>query len=307
MTLESFRSRMLLIGVAAFFAVTGPVFTLGKGLSSEPTPSPAEVKEIGDRAIASQHRNDDALVRYERVERQIEYTGDDQPRTLSDKTYRVVPTGTGTLKLLLRTNETPVGESLYREELETWAKTLEMAVDPRNPKIQGALAKEAARRRERAEMVDAVRDAYITTWAGREMEDGYSCDKLRLDPNPDFKPHDLATGLLSHARLTIWIDRKSGQVVRGDANIISDISFGGGFLGKVYRGGHLMLKQRPVAPDVWLASYFQYDFSGRKLLFGFEDHQRVEIHDYRDLGAVPQALAIARDDISRVESFSGDP
>jgi hypothetical protein len=105
----------------------------------------------------------------------------------------------------------------------------------------------------------------------------------------------------------LWIDQKSGQVVQGDADIIRDIGFGGGFLGKVYRGGHFVLKQRPVTPDIWLASYYQYDFSGRKLMFGFEDHKKVEISRYRDLGTVSQALEVARNDIAKSGAFAGDP
>jgi hypothetical protein len=298
---------MLLMGLAAIVATMAPVLVLGGNQAPQSAPSPAELRAIGDRTIANQHRDDDALENYERIEHEIQTTGGPQPHIVDDKTYRTVPTGTGTLHLQLRENGGPVSASVYRQQLETWAKTLEMAVNPGDPRIQGALAKAATRRSERTQVVDATQQAYITTWLGREMQDGYACDKLQLDPNPNFQPHDAAPEILTHARLTLWIDQKSGQVVRGDADIIRDISFGGGFLGKVYRGGHFVLKQRPVTPNIWLASYYQYDFSGRKLMFGFEDHKKVEISRYRDLGAVSQALAVARNDIARAGTFTGDP
>jgi hypothetical protein len=298
--------RTFLVCVLAL-ATMVPWRAVGGNQANQPAVSAAELRAMGERAIANQHRDDDALETYERTEREIQTTSGTQPRVLSDKTYRVVPTGTGTLHLLLREGGAPVSAFVYRQELETWARTLEMAVDPGNSRIQGARDKDAARRRERTEMVDTVRQAYITTWLGHEMQDGYLCDKLQLEPNPDFQPPDEAMEILTHAQVMLWIDPKSGQVVRGDADILRDIPFGGGFLGKVYRGGHFVLKQRPVAPNIWLAWYYQYDFSGRKLMFSFEDHKKVEISRYRDLGSVSQALAVARSDISRAGTFSGDP
>ena len=42
-------------------------------------------------------------------------------------------------------------------------------------------------------------------------------------------------------------------------------------------------------------------------MFGFEDHKKVEISRYRDLGTVSQALAVARSDIANVATFAGSP
>ena len=88
---------------------------------------------------------------------------------------------------------------------------------------------------------------------------------------------------------------------------IRDIGFGGGFLGKLYRGGHLMMKQRPMTAEIWLPSYYQFDFAGRKLMFGFEEHEKIDVSRYRDLGSVTQALAVARNDMANAGTFAGDP
>jgi hypothetical protein len=307
-----FPGHLVLAALAALGTMTASAqaLVMASGADhrvSQSAPASADVRAIGGRAVANQHRDDDALERYERIERQMQVTGGAQPRITDEKTYRIVPTGTGTLRLQLRANSVTVSVPTYRGELETWEKTLEMALDPHNPEIQDALARAVARRTERNEIVDATLQGYISKWIGREMQDGYLCDKLQLDPDPHFRPHDASTEILGHARVTLWIDQRSGQVVRGDAEIIHDISFGGGFLGKVYRGGYFVLKQHPVTPDIWLASYYQYDFSGRKLMFGFEDHKKVEISRYRDLGTVSQALAVARSDIANVATFAGSP
>jgi hypothetical protein len=262
---------------------------------------------IGERAIANQHRDDAALDTYEWIQHDVQTSGGAQPKILDDKTSRIVPTGTGNLHLLLREGGSPVSAAGYRQALETWAKTLETAVNPNDPRIQGALEKERERNGERGKLVDSARQAYITQWLGAEMQDGFLCDKLQLDPNPSFQPRNTAGEILIRTRVTLWIDQKSGQIVRGNADIIHDVGFGGGLFGKIYRGSHFLLRQYPVAPEVWLPSYYQYDLTGRKLMFGFEYHKKEQFTRYRNLGTVRQALAVARADIARSGSFAGDP
>jgi hypothetical protein len=304
------HGRMPLMALAALVAAMAPALVIGQSRgairttqSAAPTGDP---QTIGDRAIANDHRDDSALETYERIQREILTTGGSRPRILSDKTVRIVPTGTGTLHLLLRENGASVSPSAYRDELETWARTLEMAVNPANPELQGALAKAAARRAKQAKIVESFRQAYIGAWLGRESQDGHLCDKLQLRPNPSFQSYDTPTEFLSHARVLLWVDTDSGQVARAEAEIVSDVSFGGGILGKIYRGGHFLLKQRPVAPGIWLPYFYQYDYAGRKVLFTFEEHKKVDITRYRDLGAVSHALAVARSDIATGGALPGD-
>jgi hypothetical protein len=60
-------------------------------------PSDADIQLRAQKLIDNQHHNDEVLEQYERVERHVDRTGGDTPRVLEDKTYRVVPTGTGTI------------------------------------------------------------------------------------------------------------------------------------------------------------------------------------------------------------------
>ena len=291
---------------AATISLLVAALALAGGMPGQ-SDTPPNAHAIGDRAVAAQHRDDAALETYERVEREVQMSGDSPPVVEQDRIYRVVPTGTGTLRLLLRDRGMPVTPDIYRQELQTWIRTLEAALNPNADDVRGAFARAEEKRRTRTTIVDATREAYIATWLGREMQDGYSCDKLRLDPNPNFRPRTTAAEFLAHARATLWVDEKSGHVVRGEAEILRDISFGGGVLGKVYKGGHLLLKQQPVAPDVWLPVLYQYDLSGRKFVFTFQLHNRVEVDHYRNLGPVSQALAVARNDLARSASFRGEP
>jgi hypothetical protein len=296
-------------------ALIGLVFPAGGRLSAQSAPAsqadnrpltPEEIHALVDRAIAAQHRDDAVLNTYERIERQIARAGADSHVTEA-KTYRVVPTGSGTLRLLIKEGEKPVSQETYIRQLRAWQEVLTIAVNPDDPREKTAEEKQRKKMKDRAEFVDAARDAFHVSWSGRETHDGRTYAKLILEPNPQFRPKSRSQELLTHARATIWIDESSGHLARGEAEIIRDISFGGGILGKIYRGGHFSMEQSEVTPGIWLPRRYQYDFVGRKLFFGFEVHESTEVRHYQKIGGPKEALAIVRQDIQSGRGSPGDP
>jgi hypothetical protein len=114
-------------------------------------------------------------------------------------------------------------------------------------------------------------------------------------------------GALAHVSAKIWVDHTADQLVRGEARVTNDISFGGGILGKLYRGGVVSMEQAEVAPGVWLPTRYQYDFAGRKFLFPFEEHQLIEVSRYRRVGPPQEALALVQDELAHGKPFLTDP
>ncbi|HUJ30109.1 MAG TPA: hypothetical protein VLY23_02430 [Candidatus Acidoferrum sp.] len=270
-------------------------------------PSDAEFKARTDLLIAHQHADDLAGAEYEHIERQIDRSSGLTPQTLEEKTYRVVPTGTGTLRILLKNDGKATNAEDYRKQLRAWKEVLELALRPDDPRAKSAYAKFEKKKRDRAEMVDATRDAFLKKWVKREMLDGFDCDVVELEPNPAFHPHSLLQEAVTHFRAKIWVDHDSDQLVHAQAEVIRDISFGGGILGKLYRGGVFSLDQAPVAPGIWLARRYQYDFSGRKFLFMFEVHQVVESRQYHRVGPPKEALALVQNEMATGKVVTSDP
>lgn len=275
--------------------------------SQERTPTLDEVRTMADRAITAQHQDDAAINGYERIERHVVRTSATADRVTEDKTYRVVPTGSGTLKVLIKDGGKPVSQDEYLRQLRAWEQVLEVAANPKDPRARADQEKWQKRTKDREDLVDAARQAYHATWLGRETHDGHVCAKLLLEPKPEFQPRSRSAEMLMHARATIWIDEASGQLARGNAEIIKDISFGGGILGKIYRGGGLDMQQAEIAPGVWFPTRYQYDFVGRKFLFGFEVHEYTEISHYRWLGTPQEALALVRRELQSGQGVPGDP
>jgi hypothetical protein len=278
-------------------------------LSNQQTqpPSDADLRARTDKLIANQHADDLAIEEWERVERHVDRTGGNNPRILDDKSYRVVPTGPGTLKILLQENGKPVDSADYRKQLLAWRDLLQLALNPYDSRIKAAYAKAEKKKRDRAELVEAARGAYTLKWAGRENLNGHDCDVIQLDPNPAFHPHTTLQEALLHANAKIWVDRNALQILRAEAHIIRDVSFGAGILGKLYRGGVFFLEQTEVAPGVWLPARYQYDYTGRKFLFTFEQHQFIEVSRYRRDGTPTQALLVAQEELSSEKPLPGDP
>jgi hypothetical protein len=270
-------------------------------------PSDEEIRARAKKLMANQHSDDEALELYERVERHIDRTGGIDPRTLEDRTYRIVPTGGGNQKIVLKDEGKPVDPAAYNRQLRTLAGLLATMADPNNPKTKAALAKREKRQRERAEFLDAMMDAFLPKWVGSETWNGHACDVIELNPNPNFRPRSMFQDALSHVNAKIWVDHDYNQMARGEARVTSDISFGGGILGKLYRGGIVSMEQAEVAPGVWLPTRYQYDFSGRKFLFAFQQHQVIEVIRYRRVGRAKEALQIVQNELASGKTFDGDP
>jgi hypothetical protein len=267
-------------------------------------PSDAELKALGDRIIAALHNNDTMMDEYERIEHHSTFSGPDR-HVVDDKTFRVVPTGTGTLRLLVKENGKPVDPEMYKKQLRDWEQVLEIAINPKDLRQQAAYGKWQKRMKERRDAVEAARQAFHTTWVGRETRNGRPVTVLALEPNPNYAAQTMLENVLTHTRLKIWVDEASANIVLAEAEIVRDVPFGGGLLGKLYRGARFSIDTAEIAHGFWAPTRMQYDYTGRKFLFVFEAHEITETTRYRRDGSPAQALALVRDELSR--GVAADP
>src|SRR5579884_1598213 len=161
---------------------------LAASLPPRPAPGAAGDDLAGDlvaRVIANQHANDRALYRYERVERRVSY---EDHAVVSDETYRLVPTGTGRLSLLVKRGDQKVSLAAYQKELRDWQEVLRHAVDPNDPRQRRSKEQQLRRDRKRAELIDAIGRAFHFTWQGEEEAEGRRLARIALEPDPSFRP-----------------------------------------------------------------------------------------------------------------------
>jgi hypothetical protein len=285
-------------------ALIAILFVLGSLPPAAPQVSEGRARALVERVVANQHRNDRALYEYERVERRVGYRDD---AVDSDETYRLVPTGTGRLSLLIERGDQPVSPGYYQKELRDWQEVLRHAVDPNDPREQHSKQVQEKRDRERTELIDAIGRAFRCTWLGEEEVNGRKLAHIALDPDPSFQPTTRETEMLRHVRASAWIDVEAGQLVRGRADITSDISVASGVAGKIYSGGWFEIEQTQAAPGVWLPARIEYSIRGRKFLFSFTEHKLEASSRYRHIGTARQALEVVRRDIASGKFFPGEP
>ena len=278
----------------------------GAIITGNPAPSPEQIHSLIMRAVENQHRDDRALEEFERTEHVVTRRGENA-EIVTDLTTRVLPSETGNIKLQMAENGVPVSPELYRHELESAVDALDLAMHP-NDRYKEDLAKFERRRRDHAELVDTATKAFRVTWAGRETRNdsagGRTLVKLLLEPDPDYKPINRFAASFQHIHATLWVDEAQAQFARLEADIATDITFGGGVAGKVYHGGHVAMVQEEVAPGIWLPTLYDYEVDGRKFLFAFGIHERTEITRYRRVGPPQQALEIVRNELNNLAAAS---
>jgi hypothetical protein len=257
-----------------------------------------------ERVIANQHRNDRALYEYERVERRVSYQ---DHAAASEEIYRLVPTGTGRLSLLIKRGDKPVSLAAYQRELRDWQEVLGHAIDPNDPRERRSKQQQEQRERKRAELIAAMQRAFRFTWLGEEVVNGRKLAHIALDPDPSYQPTSRETEMLRHVRANAWIDVDATQLVRGHADITSDISAAGGLIGKIYSGGWFEIEQAQVAPGIWEPARIEYSIRGRMFLFSFTEHKLEVSSRYRYIGTPREALEVVRRDLESGKLFPGDP
>ncbi len=268
-------------------------------LASDAPPTNAELSAFIDRVVANQLADDAALPLYQRIERRQtrEHASDTAPAV--DKTYRVIPIGTGAgWRVLVEDHGHPVPAADYQAQIVSVERALEIVTDPANAKSKRDIEKYQRHLKDRADLVASARNGYMFSWIGRESRDGRTLIKIHMDPNPKFKATSRETEIFSHTTATLWVDEASEHVARIEAELNSDFGVVGGVVGKAYRGSHLVIEQTEVAPGVWLPSLYQYDLSLREFLFSSEFHERTEASRYVRIGPPKEALAFIRRELS---------
>ena len=272
----------------------------GNGSAFAAAPSGPANNEMVRDAVAGIKNGEHAMYLYERIER-VEYrrdANDSAPQSV--KVSRVVPAGTGIAKIPLGEDGKPSDAEAYREELNKLLNSLQWAAKSGEPQQRDAYQKVQKKQKDRDELIDATKSAFLFTYMDSEARGDRRLSKYRMEPNPAFKPTSRATSIFARVKGFVWVDEASHELARVQGEVTEDISLGV-FLAKVYKGSHFMQERYEMAPGLWLPSFTQYDFDGRKFFSSFAVHEKTFYSGYKKIGTPAEAIPQIQSEIAGLE------
>lgn len=164
------------------------------------------------------------------------------------------------VKEIIETPEGDVARLLSREDKPIAGDALQAEKDRLNnlfahPEIQAHRHKKEQEDSGHADnFIKLLPDAFAYQYQG--IVDGASGPAYRLTfvPNPKFNPPNREAEVYHGMAGELWIDVKEKRMVRFDAHIIQDVDFGWGIVGRLFKGGTILVQQKDVGGGRWEAT-----------------------------------------------------
>jgi hypothetical protein len=218
-------------------------------------------------------------------------------------TKQLIETRDGSVAMLVAVNDKPLTPADLSKE-QTRLQTL--LTDPSKQ-----------RHRQQAEAEDTVRalkvlrslhNAFLYTDAGPMTAGTLQVERFTFVPNPKFNPPDLETQVLAALSGEIWIDPDHARVIRLEGKLQQDVEFGWGILGRLSKGGWIIIDQADVGDGIWRVVKFQMKMTGRVLIRNraFDTVEETTKYEPVPAGlAYQQAIAMLREGPPAADAGAG--
>jgi len=186
-------------------------------------------------------------------------------------TKEIVETKDGDVARLIAAGDKPLSGDAEQTEIDRLNNLLA------HPEIQEHRHKKEQEDSNRAnEMIRMLPDAFLYHFEG--MVDGPNgpCYRLSFKPNPNFTPPDREGEVYHGMAGELWIDEREERMVKLDAHLIADVNFGWGILGKLFKGGTIVVEQKDVGNGHWETTHMALHLQGKILMIKSLDIQTTE-------------------------------
>ena len=166
------------------------------------------------------------------------------PRLTSTK--EIVETIDGNVARLLSVNDVPLAPEDEQRELERLAT---LAANPNLQKHRKQNEDDDARIV--MKLLRMLPDAFLYQYAGSFNGPTGMVQRFTFKPNPKFDPPDLETQALTAMNGELRIDAAQERVLRLEGHLQQDTTYGWGILGKLNKGGWIVMEQADVGGKQW--------------------------------------------------------
>jgi hypothetical protein len=230
---------------------------------STPKFAPPQSHELLDRALASElraARDTSHPMRY-RLRKC-------SPRLTSTK--EILETRDGAVARLVSINDKPLSQV---DEQKEAARLDALLADPGRQRHRKQNEDQDTERA--LKVLRALPSAFLYQLVGTVAGPSGKVEKFAFRPNPNFSPPDLETQVLTAMTGEIWIDTAQERVTRLEGHLERDVDFGWGILGRLNKGGWIVIEQADVSKRQWRIVRFQMVMTGR-VLFKTKSFDTVE-------------------------------
>jgi hypothetical protein len=178
-----------------------------------------------------------------------------------DTTKAIVETTDGDVARLIAVNGQPLSADADRAELD---RLDNLAA---HPELQEHRRKSEQKDADRiTHLLGLLPDAFLYRFEGMVPCAASQCYRLTFTPSPQFTPPDIEANIFRGIAGEVWIDQSQERLTRLDARFISDVDFGFGILGKLNKGGTVLLEQTDVGGHDWELTGLKIHVTGKALL-----------------------------------------
>jgi len=186
-------------------------------------------------------------------------------------TKEIVETKDGDVARLIAVNDKPLDTEAQHAEIE---RLNNLAA---HPELQEHRRKREKEDSDRAnEMIRLLPDAFLYKYEGMVDGPNGTCYRLSFQPNPNFNPPDREAQVYHGMAGELWIDKGQERMVKLDAHLIADVDFGWGILGRLYKGGSILVEQADVGEHHWETTHMKLSLTGKALLIKNLNFQTTE-------------------------------
>ncbi|HEX5234912.1 MAG TPA: hypothetical protein VFW25_06225 [Silvibacterium sp.] len=177
-------------------------------------------------------------------------------------TKEIIETKDGDVARLIAIGDKPLSPDAEAAEIQR-LKTL-LA----HPEIEAHRRKREQADANRAdEMVRLLPNAFIYKFEGMEQGPSGPTYRLSMTPNRSFVPPDREAEVYHGMAGELWIDQKQERMVKLNIHLIADVEFGWGIVGKLFRGGTILVEQKDVGDNHWEQLQLRLRLHGKILMF----------------------------------------
>jgi hypothetical protein len=214
-------------------------------------------------------------------------------RSFSYRQHKVDPKGR-TVKEIVETKDGDVARLIEKDGKPLPPEEEQAEIDRLNNLLAHPEVQEHRHKKEQEDsargdgMVRMLPDAFLYTFDGMVEGPNGLCYRLKFKPNPGFTPPD-REGEVYHGMVgELWVDQAQLRLVKIDAHLISDVNFGWGVLGRLYKGGSILVQNADVGLHHWETIHMKLQLQGKLLMLKSVDYSTTE--DFSDFKVQPQEL-----------------